>query len=586
MNDFGQPGGADDEFAAVHRCLAEVDADPDKFENWEKLISACETLEGGLSRNSSPAALAACRDAFDRFLAKFPLYFGFWKKYAEFEFQVAGTESAEMVYERGIACNPHSVDLWAEYCRFKMDTVHDTDVVRDFFEHAATMVGIDYMSHPFWDKYIEFEERSESPARVYAVLARIVRIPLHQFNRYFERFRPMIHELDLEHLAPAEVLERVRTEVQAEAAAYGAPRAELEVQRDIRGKIDSMYLDVHTATQTEVTRVWAYESELGHQFFHTVELSHQQLNGWRKYLDFEEAEGDFARTKCVYERCITVCAFYDDFWFRYARWMSGQGKVEEVRHIYLRAAFFVPISRPGIRMQWTYFEESQGRVDVARDIHEAILMKLPDCIEVIVSWAHLQRRQKDLAAAVQVLRDQIDAPIGDLYTKAALVAEWAMLLWKSSNGSAESARAVFLKNAQWYGDSRNFWEKWFQFELEQRSEGQGEIGHRVRHVFTEFRRTSRLPPAVKRDMAQIYLDFLVHRGGQSSILEYLDVDREMFGPASVAFPAAGQEGARENGAAGGELDEASKKKAESRLVFFYQTHTEPDASAQGPAGFN
>lgn len=398
-----------------------------------------------------------------------------------------------------------------------------------FFEHAATMVGIDYMSHPFWDKYIEFEERSESPARVYAVLARIVRIPLHQFNRYFERFRPMIHELDLEHLAPADVLERARAEVQAEAAAYGAPRAELEVQRDIRAKIDNMYLEVHTATQTEVTRVWAYESELGHQFFHTVELSHQQLNGWRKYLDFEEAEGDFARTKCVYERCITVCAFYDDFWFRYARWMSGQGKVEEVRHIYLRAAFFVPISRPGIRMQWAYFEESQGRVDVARDIHEAILMKLPDCIEVIVSWAHLQRRQKGVAAAVQVLRDQIDAPIGDLYTKAALVAEWAMLLWKTSNGAAEPARAVFLKNAQWYGDSRNFWEKWFQFELEQHSEGLEEIGHRVRHVFTEFRRTSRLPAAVKRDMAQIYLDFLVHGGGQNSMLEYLDVDREMFG---------------------------------------------------------
>lgn len=35
------------------------------------------------------------------------------------------------VYERGIASNPHSVDLWAEYCRFKMDTCHNLDAVRE-----------------------------------------------------------------------------------------------------------------------------------------------------------------------------------------------------------------------------------------------------------------------------------------------------------------------------------------------------------------------------------------------------------------------------------------------------------------------
>lgn len=60
-------------------------------------MRASETLEGGLNRNSSPQAIATTRDAYDRFLAKFPLLFGYWKKYADLEFSIAGTEAAEMV---------------------------------------------------------------------------------------------------------------------------------------------------------------------------------------------------------------------------------------------------------------------------------------------------------------------------------------------------------------------------------------------------------------------------------------------------------------------------------------------------------
>jgi hypothetical protein len=71
--------------------------EPDNFDNWEKLVRAAETLEGGLNRNSSPQAIATTRDAYDRFLAKFPLLFGYWKKYADLEFSIAGTEAAEMV---------------------------------------------------------------------------------------------------------------------------------------------------------------------------------------------------------------------------------------------------------------------------------------------------------------------------------------------------------------------------------------------------------------------------------------------------------------------------------------------------------
>lgn len=72
-------------------------SEPEEFEHWEKLVRAAEAQEGGLNRNSSPQAIAATRETYDQFLARYPLFYGFWKRYADLEFAIAGTEAAEMV---------------------------------------------------------------------------------------------------------------------------------------------------------------------------------------------------------------------------------------------------------------------------------------------------------------------------------------------------------------------------------------------------------------------------------------------------------------------------------------------------------
>lgn len=105
--------------------------DNDNYELWEKVVAAAEAVDGGINRNSSPQAITAMRDIYDRFLAKFPLFFGYWKKYADLEFSIAGTEAADMVYERGIASINNSVDLWSNYCAFKTDTIHDPAIIRE-----------------------------------------------------------------------------------------------------------------------------------------------------------------------------------------------------------------------------------------------------------------------------------------------------------------------------------------------------------------------------------------------------------------------------------------------------------------------
>lgn len=99
--------------------------DSDNFENWEKLIRAAEGQEGGINRNSNPQAITATRGVYDRFLAKFPLLFGYWKKYADLEFSIAGTEAAEMVcfifllfFDSTPAIISYESRITGSYCRF------------------------------------------------------------------------------------------------------------------------------------------------------------------------------------------------------------------------------------------------------------------------------------------------------------------------------------------------------------------------------------------------------------------------------------------------------------------------------------
>lgn len=111
------------------------------------------------------------RAAYDAFLARFPLCYGYWKKYAEAERRhgssatgggssgneaaagdaaattataaadggvdnttssgsVAGLQAAEAVYQRGVAAVPHSAELWVAYAAMLQSSDAPTDAVR------------------------------------------------------------------------------------------------------------------------------------------------------------------------------------------------------------------------------------------------------------------------------------------------------------------------------------------------------------------------------------------------------------------------------------------------------------------------
>ncbi|KAK5133070.1 hypothetical protein LTR08_008180 [Meristemomyces frigidus] len=512
----------------LQKLNAQVLEEPEEFEHWDKLVRAAEAQEGGLSRNSSPPAIQATRDTYDRLLARFPLFFGYWKKYADLEFVVAGTEAAEMVYERGIASIGISVDLWLNYCGFMVETTHDIDVIRVLFERGAESVGLDFLAHPFWDKYLEFEERLDGHDKVFEILKRIIYIPMHQYARYFQRYREMAQNRSILELASAEDLFMMRREVIGENGV--SQKSEMVIEQEVRALVDELHLQVFKRTQEETTKRWTFEQEIKRPYYHVTDLDNLQLANWRNYLDFEEAEGIYARTKFLYERCLVTAANYDEFWIRYARWMrrqstpedmqtsingkilegvssstERQSKQEEVRNIYSRGScFYVPISRPAIRLYWAQYEESIDQPVIAADIHDSILQTLPDHLETIVSLANLRRRQEGVDAAIAVLRVYLDSPDTTPPTRGALVAEWARLL-SDINGDHSAARQIYASNEHLYPDSRAFWLGRYFFEVKH-----GQFYH-VAEVYTAIHTRTQLEDRTKREVRRFYLVYLKER---------------------------------------------------------------------------
>jgi pre-mRNA-processing factor 39 len=398
------------------------------------------------------------------------------------------------------------------------------------FERGAESCGQDFLAHPFWDKFIEFEERLEEKDHIFDMLSKIIRLPLHQYSRYFERYNLMTKEQPIEKLASAIVVDSLRSEI-SQTASNPA-----DVEREVRTRIEAMHWEIFTQTQAEVTDRWKFEGAIKRPYYHVTELDEEQLNNWGKYLDYEEAEGNYERTKFLYERCLVTAANYDEIWFRYARWLAAQeGKHEEVRNVYQRASsVYIPIAQPAIRLYYANFEESQGRSDVAVAIHEAILMHIPSHLETIKSLVNLNRRQYGVDAAIDVLRKYSEDGDCTQQTRGALVAEWARILWRSKDDST-SARNLFESTQNQFLDSQPFWSSWLLFEIDQPSNKSEEsIAHgRIKGVHELIRHKSTLPPDMIKILSSQYTRYLEERGGKEAMSELLKLDAELNGPASV-----------------------------------------------------
>ncbi|KND00125.1 uncharacterized protein SPPG_04467 [Spizellomyces punctatus DAOM BR117] len=502
-----------------------VSKNPDDFESWEYLIAAAEGANGDVTKNSSAEDQQNLRTVYDHFLLKFPLCFGYWKKYADRENALEGPEKAQEIFERGVVSIHNSVDLWTQYCTFKIENFAiDETGIRSLFERGADAVGYDFMSHVFWDKYIAYEESKGNSAGIMAILERIIHIPLHQYARYFESYSTLSITRPVRELVSAEEYANLEDEIRNPPKQEDDDRAPPEhktddqVQAEMRQRIHAIKSELYMKTQDAVHKRWIYESEIKRPYFHVKPLDEAQLANWRRYLEFEESEGDQMRIYVLYERCLVACALYEEFWKRYIQFLLAREDFEGARNVYIRATnIFIPSSRPSVRLSYAAFEEERGRIEEARQIYTQVLTQLPGHLETLTKFAHFERRQGSQEKAIEVLDNGIQSA-RDTKSKGFLEAKKLKCKY-NADGDIEAARAAYQDATQKYSDSRFLWLSYLLLEVAQ----PGPKALNLVAQIWEGVKASSLPAEDKRDLGLRYLDFLLERSTDIALINKVEL---------------------------------------------------------------
>jgi len=418
------------------------------FSNWTKLLQLADKL----------TKIEEIRLAYDRFLTEFPLCYVYWKKYAEHEEKKGNDESVRAVYERGLSIGiPHSVDLWTYYCTYVAEKSEDLVEIRGLFERGLAIVALDFASHPFWDKYIEFENSQEEFKRVGEIYKRILQFPLEQINSYWERYKLFVSEKPLHVSATPQELKLI---------------SELGLNNDEKRKswIITQREKLYTQAAEETNLRRQFEKEvLKISYFHVRPLEHGQLVHWDNYLKFEIEKGNKERIVKLYERCIIPCSNYPKFWFQYINYVESlpaeDGEnVIEARAIYQRATRVFLKKRPEFHLAHAVFEECYGQIDHAREVFEKMKVILPGHVEGILRFIGFEKRQGNKEKCNELYKEIIDSPLTEEYQKVFLYIHYAKIVLELNFGDPTDSRNIFNSAILKYAQFKDLWIAYILFE--------------------------------------------------------------------------------------------------------------------------
>ncbi|XP_056155013.1 pre-mRNA-processing factor 39 [Lampris incognitus] len=460
---FSMPTRAEDEEgdlpADFERLWKAANDNPQDFTSWTDLLQYCE----------QESHIIASRRALEAFLARYPLCYGYWKKFADLERRAGNNDKAEEVCVQGLQVIPLSVDLWIHYINLLLGTLdmnlpESPKRIRSVFEDAMAAAGLDFHSDRLWDLYVEWEKEQGDMGAATAVLDRVLQIPTQLYSSHYDKFKTHLNSYEpKEVLSPGEY-EELRAVCRQSQKAERAEQAQEEEEERPPGeeepatpegkdseeliqKIREQVLvcrdKVYQQNEGEVRKRWHFEDAIKRPYFHVKPLDRVQLRAWHSYLDWEIAqlnkdtkdssedptqeaqqgseaapqpeegsEGssgvavDDRRVHILFERCLIACALYEEFWSRYVQYLEPKS-VEEARALYRRACQIHLTHKHTIHMQWATFEERHGDLDEARRVLVDLEKTLPGLAVVRLRRAGLERRAGRLDESEALLREAV-----------------------------------------------------------------------------------------------------------------------------------------------------------------------------------
>uniref|UniRef100_A0A8C1U7X7 Pre-mRNA-processing factor 39 n=1 Tax=Cyprinus carpio TaxID=7962 RepID=A0A8C1U7X7_CYPCA len=390
---------------------------PQDFNSWTDLLQYCEQ-EGHMR---------ACRQALNAFLLRYPLCYGYWKKFADLERRAGHVNKAEEVCERGLKAIPLSVDLWIHYINLLLGTLNmnlpeSTQRIRSVFEEAVAVAGWDFHSDRLWDLYAEWEKEQGNLNFMTGVYDRVLRVPTQFYNTHYEKLKAHLTSHPPQDVLSPEEYSKVRNEYKQSQIQAKKERSDISAEEEERPpgeeepadnvqKMQELLMvsreELYQQNEAEVRKRWNFEDAIKRPYFHVKPLDRAQLKAWQSYLDWEICVAGHNRVLILFERCLIACALYEEFWNKYVHYLAPHG-LEEVRNVYRRACEIHLPYKHSIHLQWASFEEKHGNITEAQRILESLEMTVPGLAAVRLRRVGLERRAGRLDVAEALLKETVE----------------------------------------------------------------------------------------------------------------------------------------------------------------------------------
>eukprot|EP00095_Tigriopus_kingsejongensis_P007494 snap_masked-scaffold580_size130538-processed-gene-0.16 protein:Tk07494 transcript:snap_masked-scaffold580_size130538-processed-gene-0.16-mRNA-1 annotation:"pre-mrna-processing factor 39" len=396
-----------------------VEDDPADFTGWTYLLQFVD----------ANAQLEEAREAYDGFLLKYPYCYGYWKKYADYEKRQGHPQACMAVFERGMVAIPLSADLWIHYLNYvKVERSADPEFVRAQFERAVSACGREWRSDKLWDNYVKWEIEGEHLFRVMALYDRILANPTQGLSHQFEMFKDFVKAhvpsdlLEVEAFLTArkevlEALQPAKSEIDddTESPDPPPPVSQDDENQAMLEKIIFLRKQIYKATEEKSQTRWKFEEQVKRPYFHMKPLERGQLKNWREYLDHEIKEqrkegGDESEVVILFERCLIACALYEEFWVKYALWLSERKGdfTPQIRDVFRRAITHHLPSKIDIHVQFAAFEEKHKEYENALEVLEKIQKQHPNMLSLTLRRINLERRRTNYEAVHRLYQASID----------------------------------------------------------------------------------------------------------------------------------------------------------------------------------
>ncbi|CUS21388.1 LAQU0S03e01442g1_1 [Lachancea quebecensis] len=320
-----------------------------KAVNWddvaslEEMVKATEQLVLKYS-NPNQHIKHSIKKVFEKVLGKYPLLFGYWKRFTAVQYQLNGLQSSIDVLSQAVDAFPNSLELWCDYLSVLLANNPDqVDQIRVNFHIAKDLVGLQFLSHPFWDKFIEFETKHEQWKNVLAIYHEVSRVPLHQYSKYYTAYKQLAERND----------------------------TGIKIKEDI----DQVFAN----TQKLVNEVWRFESQIAQSFFNVGPLRQKELDNWDQYLNFVIDSKHFPASlvKSTFLRCLIPCWNYEHFWLRFTKWLEEHSELEECLDMYQKGINVISPEMRTLRQQFLDYMKGQLKHD-ADKVLELYLLTLSE----------------------------------------------------------------------------------------------------------------------------------------------------------------------------------------------------------------